>query len=194
MTDESDEFYQHRDNYRPIRQLHKWCRRDGETTRTDARINVQIPIRYSIQVHCAFASLLIGPKNTTCIFGMCVSVSATQIAEPPLLTNFTALQICWSLQVKAGIVALPHCPVLMDQPSSLALCGAIFCTALGLCCVYRNAASGRGMNLPPGPPSDTIIGHLRSIPPQYQEKTFAEWGKTYGQFRPLLTSIFRLLQ
>lgn len=35
--------------------------------------------------------------------------------------------------------------------------------------------------LPPGPPADPIIGHLRLIPPDNQEKLFYEWGKIYGQ-------------
>ncbi|KAK0232280.1 cytochrome P450 [Armillaria nabsnona] len=34
--------------------------------------------------------------------------------------------------------------------------------------------------LPPGPPSDPIIGHLRMIPPQRQPNAFYEWSKVYG--------------
>ncbi|TFK33315.1 cytochrome P450, partial [Crucibulum laeve] len=34
--------------------------------------------------------------------------------------------------------------------------------------------------LPPGPPADPTIGHLRKIPTENQETTFYEWSKIYG--------------
>ncbi|KAG5650147.1 hypothetical protein H0H81_000539 [Sphagnurus paluster] len=34
--------------------------------------------------------------------------------------------------------------------------------------------------LPPGPPAEPIIGHLRVIPSENQESVFHEWGKVYG--------------
>ncbi|KAG5641232.1 hypothetical protein DXG03_005689, partial [Asterophora parasitica] len=34
--------------------------------------------------------------------------------------------------------------------------------------------------LPPGPPAEPIIGHLRKIPSEDQENQFYEWGKVYG--------------
>ncbi|KAF8064434.1 cytochrome P450 [Lyophyllum atratum] len=34
--------------------------------------------------------------------------------------------------------------------------------------------------LPPGPPAEPIIGHLRQIPPENQENMYYELGKTYG--------------
>ncbi|KAF9261873.1 cytochrome P450 [Marasmius fiardii PR-910] len=34
--------------------------------------------------------------------------------------------------------------------------------------------------LPPGPPSDPLIGHLRIIPQEKQADVFHEWAKTYG--------------
>lgn len=39
--------------------------------------------------------------------------------------------------------------------------------------------------LPPGPPSDPIIGHVRFMPSSYPWKTFAEWGKRWGEQLPL---------
>ncbi|KAG6910706.1 hypothetical protein DXG01_008750, partial [Tephrocybe rancida] len=36
--------------------------------------------------------------------------------------------------------------------------------------------------LPPGPPADPLIGHLRLIPPEGQDVFFYELGKTYGIF------------
>ena len=35
-------------------------------------------------------------------------------------------------------------------------------------------------NVPPGPPGDPIIGHVRIMPSEYPWKTFSEWGKKYG--------------
>ncbi|KAF9258225.1 cytochrome P450 [Marasmius fiardii PR-910] len=35
-------------------------------------------------------------------------------------------------------------------------------------------------SLPPGPPSDPLIGHLRIIPQEKQAEVFHEWAKTYG--------------
>ncbi|KAJ6570546.1 cytochrome P450 [Mycena vulgaris] len=37
-----------------------------------------------------------------------------------------------------------------------------------------------GPPLPPGPPADPVIGHLRIIPASGQAKTFYEWSKIYG--------------
>ncbi|KAF4597210.1 hypothetical protein EYR40_007662 [Pleurotus pulmonarius] len=34
--------------------------------------------------------------------------------------------------------------------------------------------------LPPSPPSDPLIGHLRKILPEHAEHTFGEWAKKYG--------------
>lgn len=37
------------------------------------------------------------------------------------------------------------------------------------------------MPLPPSPPSDPILGHLRYIPPKNPELQYAEWAKVYGK-------------
>ncbi|KAF5376707.1 hypothetical protein D9615_007824 [Tricholomella constricta] len=37
--------------------------------------------------------------------------------------------------------------------------------------------------LPPGPPAEPIIGHMRKIQPEDQENQFYEWGKIYGKRR-----------
>lgn len=39
---------------------------------------------------------------------------------------------------------------------------------------------GSSSNLPPSPPGHFLIGHALKIPVEYQWRTFAEWGKTYG--------------
>ncbi|KAJ8081653.1 hypothetical protein PM082_007499 [Marasmius tenuissimus] len=38
----------------------------------------------------------------------------------------------------------------------------------------------RSQNLPPGPPADPLIGHLRIIPSKKAPDKFHEWRKTYG--------------
>ncbi|KAH8116443.1 cytochrome P450 [Phellopilus nigrolimitatus] len=35
-------------------------------------------------------------------------------------------------------------------------------------------------NLFPGPPADPILGHLRIMPTEFHWRTFADWGKTFG--------------
>ncbi|KAL0578234.1 hypothetical protein V5O48_003771 [Marasmius crinis-equi] len=40
--------------------------------------------------------------------------------------------------------------------------------------------SAQRSSLPPGPPADPLIGHLRSIPTEKMAETFHEWSKTYG--------------
>jgi hypothetical protein len=69
----------------------------------------------------------------------------------------------------------------MDPYFSLTQLAAFLCAALALSFVYKTLAFHGQRNLPPGPPSDPFIGHARKIPPEYQEKAFAEWTKTYGQ-------------
>ena len=34
--------------------------------------------------------------------------------------------------------------------------------------------------LPPSPPGDVLLGHALRVPEKYQWKTFAQWGKVYG--------------
>jgi hypothetical protein len=41
--------------------------------------------------------------------------------------------------------------------------------------------SKKPLPLPPGPPAEPLIGHLRLIPPDNQETLFYKWGKLYGK-------------
>lgn len=36
-------------------------------------------------------------------------------------------------------------------------------------------------HLPPGPPGEFLLGHLRIIPKENTAQKYAEWGKQYGQ-------------
>ena len=60
------------------------------------------------------------------------------------------------------------------------LCAALlFCSALRILTNRRKPRTQR-LPLPPGPPANPLIGHLRSIPSTNVEEVFREWGKTYG--------------
>ncbi|KAJ7595780.1 cytochrome P450 [Mycena floridula] len=45
---------------------------------------------------------------------------------------------------------------------------------------WRLTRRRRMLNLPPGPPSHPILGHLLAIPTKEQGRAFHEWSKTYG--------------
>ncbi|CAL1697455.1 unnamed protein product [Somion occarium] len=53
---------------------------------------------------------------------------------------------------------------------------------------YRGVAS-RTLPYPPGPPRLPILGSVHLLPQEYQEKTFAEWGKTFGDL--VFAKLFR---
>ncbi|KAI0027606.1 cytochrome P450 monooxygenase [Vararia minispora EC-137] len=40
--------------------------------------------------------------------------------------------------------------------------------------------SARRLSLPPGPPPDPVLGNIRHMPFEQQEKAFADWSKVYG--------------
>ena len=35
---------------------------------------------------------------------------------------------------------------------------------------------------PPGPPSIPVLGNVHQLPQEYQERTFADWGKSFGEY------------
>ncbi|KAJ6555591.1 cytochrome P450 [Mycena vulgaris] len=58
---------------------------------------------------------------------------------------------------------------------------ALASSAVGLfILIARSKLRLSGTPLPPGPPADPVIGHLRVIPASGQAKTFYEWSKVYG--------------
>ncbi|KAL4253122.1 hypothetical protein AB1N83_012925, partial [Pleurotus pulmonarius] len=46
--------------------------------------------------------------------------------------------------------------------------------------IYLKRRSTKRLALPPGPPADPLIGHLRLMPPENHELAFHEWSKKYG--------------
>ncbi|KAF7424559.1 hypothetical protein PC9H_009866 [Pleurotus ostreatus] len=47
--------------------------------------------------------------------------------------------------------------------------------------IYKRSSRKWPFPLPPGPPADPIIGHLRKVPPAHAEVTYLEWAKKYGE-------------
>ena len=69
-------------------------------------------------------------------------------------------------------------PCLSMALSSIQLLLVTFLFALVL-----RFRSQKQKSLPPGPPADPLIGHLRAIPSRDQGRVFHSWAKLYGSFR-----------
>ena len=68
---------------------------------------------------------------------------------------------------------------MTDYPE-LGVCATVV-TALVCFLLYQSRRAHQA--LPPSPPSDFLIGHVRRLPLDYQWKTFAHWGKQLGETR-----------
>ena len=55
----------------------------------------------------------------------------------------------------------------------------VLAAAAALYLVYRSRTR-QNVNLPPGPPGDVVIGHIRRIPLEYSWIEFGKWAKKYG--------------
>jgi hypothetical protein len=60
--------------------------------------------------------------------------------------------------------------------------------SLAFLVAWFNRDLKKSLPLPPGPPAEPLIGHLRLIPPDNQELLFYKWGKVYGNHDIFLTS------
>jgi hypothetical protein len=52
----------------------------------------------------------------------------------------------------------------------------------GIAILYRWSSRIERRPLPPGPPKDPLIGHLRYMPTAQTPFVFHEWAKTYGWY------------
>lgn len=60
----------------------------------------------------------------------------------------------------------------------------VFFASLALFLMQRWWASKQSKSLlPPGPAPLPVLGNLLDMPTSYQWKTFAEWGKAWGEFQ-----------
>ncbi|KAF9262281.1 cytochrome P450 [Marasmius fiardii PR-910] len=62
----------------------------------------------------------------------------------------------------------------------LILLEALAVTCFSVALSWFLKSSSRRPSLPPGPPADPFIGHLRIMPTRDTAETFHEWSKTYG--------------
>lgn len=62
--------------------------------------------------------------------------------------------------------------------ATLLVCSGIVLAVLILWRNIRQTAGG--LSLPPGPPSDPLIGHLRVAPLKNHAEVYHEWSKQYG--------------
>lgn len=46
--------------------------------------------------------------------------------------------------------------------------------------IYNVFSKQKGLPLPPGPPAEPILGHLRVVPTDHPEYAYTKWGKEYG--------------
>ncbi|EKM55763.1 uncharacterized protein PHACADRAFT_256622 [Phanerochaete carnosa HHB-10118-sp] len=72
------------------------------------------------------------------------------------------------------------------MPSTLIAAAFIF---LAVLLAYHRPAKAKRVKLPPGPPADPIIGHLRVFPRTDLGKTFHEWSKRYGKSLSVCASL-----
>ncbi|OCH85972.1 cytochrome P450 monooxygenase [Obba rivulosa] len=68
--------------------------------------------------------------------------------------------------------------------TSLSQAACLFLTA-ALILIFRRAKqhsleSEEAIRLPPGPKPIPILGNVHQLPQEYQQRTFGEWGRTYG--------------
>lgn len=67
--------------------------------------------------------------------------------------------------------------------SILAAAACLLALLVSLCLCYVGMTRRQQLPLPPGPPADPLIGHIRTMPTKNQEVKLYEWSKIYGMSR-----------
>jgi len=81
------------------------------------------------------------------------------------------------------VLPASHLPEQSQKPSGPSMDTILWLIAI-TCIIlwFRQHAHKSKFPLPPGPPADPIIGHLRYIPPENPEDKIAEWSRQYGRY------------
>ncbi|PPQ76379.1 hypothetical protein CVT26_015387 [Gymnopilus dilepis] len=77
-----------------------------------------------------------------------------------------------------SLVTIAHC--FSITMSNLTLAGSLLVVSAALLWILTTRSQNRPP-LPPGPPADPIIGHLRMLPVEHSDIFFYELSKTYGK-------------
>ena len=79
------------------------------------------------------------------------------------------------------VLPAPHFPEHSQKPLSPSMGTILWLIAItSFILWFRQRTHKSKFPLPPGPPADPIIGHLRYIPPENPEGKIAEWSRQYG--------------
>jgi cytochrome P450 len=80
--------------------------------------------------------------------------------------------------VIASLFSLAAIKMLFDVPNPYLLFAVAVSVVLPL--LYKSLTKQRGLPLPPGPPPEPLLGHLRIVPTDHPEYQYTKWGKEYS--------------
>lgn len=71
---------------------------------------------------------------------------------------------------------------MIEHYPSQALSGLTLAIATILLLAWAHRRSQHTLPLPPGPPSEFLLGHFRVIPKENAAAVYAKWSREYSQF------------